>query len=105
MNDPALEIESRLTEDERERVVKRAMRNNPHLRGATAADLLDMWYSGDALLGLREPFHEQHGREYEGERSDLVGIAVLAAAMIEPNAMKPFVDRLLLDEEGKAVPA
>lgn len=88
-----LEIEGRMTDEEREILLERVFDAYPRLRGAHVADVLELYDQSDSLLDVREPFLESvRGR---WSNADLVRVASVAAAILRPADMLPLVERLL----------
>jgi hypothetical protein len=92
---PELIVAKRLTETEREQLVERVVAANPRLRGAEVADILDIFADGDVMIDVTERFYEEHGDDLPGgERCDERPLAVIAAAILQPDDMRPLVERL-----------
>lgn len=76
---PAGIVADGLTPLERAVIVRECIALNPNLRGAEAADLLDMSYGVDACLDWTEPYWEAHTGTTE---PGWYGMAVHAAALL-----------------------
>lgn len=97
-NDAYMEIEARMTTEERALFLSVIHRTNPRLRGAKVADVLAMMDDQDAMLNLLEPFLETHGESLVGQfgpSGKLLRAATLAAATLQPTDMRPMVERLV----------
>ncbi len=77
--DAALAVDRAMTGPERALFLERVYNQQPRMVGAEVADVLDIWDSADAYLGLVEPFWEAHAAELHGVRGARV---VLYAAMV-----------------------
>lgn len=58
--DPLMAVTAALTDEQRQAVVDRFTRMNPHWRGAGAADILDALDQSDSDLAATEPFFDAH---------------------------------------------
>lgn len=94
---PYIEIENRLDPSDREIFMARVLRADPRLNGTQVADILSIYDNSDAMLGLREPFYSQNRDLFENVDQPLIRAAVIAAAVIRPDEMRPVVERLMLE--------
>ena len=80
-----LAIDRSLYDDERARFLAEAYNRMPRLQGAHVADILDIWESADAFLGLVEPFWEAHDEELSRIRGAVY--AVYAALVLDDGSL------------------
>ena len=79
-----LAVEAALSPADREALLEKAAAQNPWLRGAKVADVLDIYYQADAFLGRREAFWDnlQAGFTATPSRQVAISLALIAAELL-----------------------
>jgi hypothetical protein len=98
MTKDVLAVDRCLTDDERARFLAEVYNKMPRLNGAHVADILDIWQSADAFLGLTEPFWEEHRDELQRTRN--IVYAVYAALVLDDGSLRIETVRELAQRAG-----
>ena len=95
-----LAVDRCLTPEERALFLTEVYNRMPRLNGAHVADILDIWDSADAFLGLTEPFWEAHAAELDGIRG--ARFALYAALVLDEGSLNIETVRGLARPSGSA---